>query len=151
MRSEKEVNVAGSSPDHASSTPQDKRSSEVGELRTRAVATKPQLRLLHDPDVPFEEYIFYAERSRAEEDQLAKNDDGRVKVALKDIFIPSASSQVRTGAGADGAWSAATELNLSDPAVRATISDEEWTNASRALRTASAAACFYLITTDIRM
>lgn len=31
----------------------------------------------------------------------------------------------------------------------AVISDEEWTNASRALRTATRGAAFYLITTDI--
>jgi hypothetical protein len=30
-----------------------------------------------------------------------------------------------------------------------TITDEEWTNASRALRTATRGAIFYLITTDI--
>ena len=29
------------------------------------------------------------------------------------------------------------------------ITDVEWTNASRAFRTATWAACFYLITTDI--
>jgi hypothetical protein len=32
---------------------------------------------------------------------------------------------------------------------RLEISDQEWTNASRAFRSASAGACFYLITTDI--
>lgn len=130
-----------------------KRSGEVGSLRTRSVAVRPQNRLLHDPQVQLEEYIFYAERSRAEEDHDAKLNPA--KLTLKSVFVPSAGKTVRdgngegVGAGASGAWDAVTELNLSDPAVRAGISDEEWTNASRALRTASAAACFYLITTDI--
>lgn len=124
-----------------------KRSGEVGELHiSRPVAVRPQQRLLHDPAVTFEEYVFYAARSRAEEDEgaaAAAADaaaGGRRVVSLKTILIPSAA-----GAGPG----AAAELNLSDPAVRAGVSDEEWTNASRALRTATAAACFYLITTDI--
>lgn len=124
-----------------------KRSSEVGELHTRSVAIKPQHRLLHDPNVTFEEYLFYAERTRAEED--GKMPGTKPRVTLKAIFVPSANSGVVEGAAASGAWDAVTELNLSDPGVRAGISDEEWANASRALRTATAAACFYLITTDI--
>jgi hypothetical protein len=41
--------------------------------------------------------------------------------------------------------------NLDDlaGAERLEISDDEWTNASRAVRTATWAAIFYLITTDI--
>lgn len=148
MMSEKEAAAATTPPGaDVDSTPQEKRSVEMGDVNSRTVAIKPQSRLLHDPDVSFEEYLYYAERSRAEEAHLATKDEGRVKNAFKDIFMPSASSQVRTH---DNPGGAATELNWSDPAVRATISDEEWANASRALRTASAAACFYLITTDIR-
>jgi hypothetical protein len=36
-----------------------------------------------------------------------------------------------------------------ESADRLAISDDEWTNASRAVRTATWAAIFYLITTDI--
>lgn len=43
----------------------------------------------------------------------------------------------------------ASDLNYSSRANRVDISDEEWSNASRAFRTASSGACFYLITTDI--
>lgn len=117
-------------------------SGEVGELRTHAVVVKPQQRLLHDPAVPLEEYMYYAARARAEEDDAAAaNTTKKPAVSLKAIFVPSAGNTASE-------WDT-TDLNLSDPAVRAAISDEEWTNASRALRTASAAACFYLITTDI--
>ena len=37
----------------------------------------------------------------------------------------------------------------SPPPTRISVSDEEWMNAQRAVRQASGAACFYLITTDI--
>ncbi|KAJ4424393.1 hypothetical protein N0V82_000913 [Gnomoniopsis sp. IMI 355080] len=141
------IDSGSGSPDrHAANSLDRKQSGELDDVRSRAVAIKPQQRLLHDPNVTFEEYLFYAERTRAEEDRAAEANPARV--TLKSIFIPSASRGV-VSEGADGSWGAVTDLNLSDPAVRATISDEEWTNASRALRTASAAACFYLITTDI--
>lgn len=39
--------------------------------------------------------------------------------------------------------------NLADRSNRLSITEAEWTNASRAFRTATWAACFYLITTDI--
>lgn len=133
----------------------EKHSSELGELRSHAVAIRPQERLLHDPDVTFEEYMYYAAKSRAEEDASVRSGPAasdKAKTTLMDIFLPSARGGIRELKGAavtDGSGGAMRELNLSDPQVRATISDEEWTNASRALRTATTAACFYLITTDI--
>lgn len=39
--------------------------------------------------------------------------------------------------------------NLAREDARINITDAEWTNANRAFRTATWAACFYLITTDI--
>lgn len=132
--------------DNVSPSPE-KRSAEVGELRTRSVAHRPQERLLHDPDVTFEEYMFYAALSRAEEDASAHS---KPKMGFMDVLLPSKNGGIRELKGnATGSSEAIHELNLSDPKIRATISDEEWTNASRALRTATAAACFYLITTDI--
>ncbi|ROV94988.1 hypothetical protein VMCG_08297 [Cytospora schulzeri] len=130
----------------------EKHSSELGELRSHAVAE----RLLHDPNVTFEEYMYYAAKSRAEENATARSGPAasaaKAKTTLMDIFLPSARGGVRELKGAaatDGSGGALREMNLSDPQVRAAISDDEWTNASRALRTATAAACFYLITTDI--
>lgn len=125
----------------------EKHSTEVGELRTRAVAFRPQERLLHDPNVTFEEYMYYAAMSRAEEDAGAAS---RPKMGLVDVLLPSKNGGIRELKGsATSSSEAIHELNLSDPKIRATISEEEWTNASRALRTATSAACFYLITTDI--
>ena len=40
-------------------------------------------------------------------------------------------------------------VNIADRTSRANVTDEEWTNASRAMRTATIGAIFYLITTDI--
>jgi hypothetical protein len=53
-----------------------------------------------------------------------------------------------SGAEKHGAEINAT-VNLAKPENRDQITAEEWTNASRALRTATKSAIFYLITTDI--
>lgn len=91
--------------------------------------------------------MYYAALSRAEEDASAAL---KPKLGLVDVLLPSKNGGIRELKGsATSSSEAIHELNLSDPRIRATISDEEWTNASRALRTATAAACFYLITTDI--
>lgn len=51
----------------------------------------------------------------------------------------------KNGNGSDSAGS------KSPPAepIRPTVTEEEWINAQRAIRQASGAACFYLITTDV--
>lgn len=43
------------------------------------VGIRPQHRLLHDPAVTFEEYHYYALKTRAEEDALAVNDRGMLR------------------------------------------------------------------------
>ena len=118
---------------------------------------RPQERLLHDPRVSFEEYHYYALKTRAEEDAIDRNDPSHGKVRLIDILFPP-----KRGPGVQGQLPTApvsppdeekrrssVNANLADRATRAVITDEEWKNASRALRTATWAACFYLITTDI--
>lgn len=119
----------------------DNRSDSLGSSTT---AIPPQRRKLHDSSVTFEEYFYYAQRTRAEEDAQPKPKSER---SWTSILFPSKSDggvrQVEShGEGHKG-------KNLADPRVRATVSDEEWTNASRALRTATRGAIFYLITTDI--
>lgn len=108
-------------------------------------ATRPQHRNLHDAGVTFEEYMYYAKRTRVEEDNLPRPER---ESGILSIIFPSKSDggvkQETENASRDG-----TDMNTSDPANRMTISDEEWANASRALRTASRGAIFYLITTDI--
>lgn len=104
---------------------------------------RPQHRKLHDPTVTFEEYHHYAQLTRAEEDSLGGQETG-----VLSMLFPSKSDggvqQTTTNVTKD-----ASTMNYSDQANRLTITDEEWTNASRALRTATRGAIFYLITTDI--
>lgn len=104
---------------------------------------KPQHRKMHDPDVTFEEYAYYAKQTRAEEETHTP----ATKTGILSILIPSKSGP-GAGHGADG--KVKTDVHVTgNQTARAAISDEEWANASRALRTATRGAIFYLITTDI--
>lgn len=139
---------------------------------TTSTAIKPQHRRLHDSDVKFEEYMWYAEKTRALE--LADNGppvaEGKpsvwqlitrkkTKKDAHDVQIPPEVRNEKTRSDSElspdsSALSqtpvaAATNVNLSKASNRMEITDEEWTNASRMLRTATWGACFYLITTDI--
>lgn len=112
----------------------DEKNSEKGSP-TRS-GLRPQDRPLHDNSVSFEEYHYYAQQSRAEEETLPKDGaDGIMSV----IFPKKSGNAVEEHV----------DTNLSDATKRAAVTDEEWTNASRAMRTASIGAVFYLITTDI--
>ena len=114
----------------------------------------------HDPNVSFEEYLYWAELSRNDERYEDPNHDytlfGKV---LKKARRPIVS----TSAGAGGNQSAAPRNNghlekealdekagsESSPQTRFVITDDEYVNASRAVRNATWGAVFYLITTDI--
>lgn len=102
---------------------------------------KPQARKLHDPDVTFEEYHYYALQTREEEASLPKPTTRWREIMLRKK--PEHEGHERVGE------TTTSDLNFSNRANRIEISDEEWSNASRAFRTASSGACFYLITTDI--
>ncbi|OAQ74092.1 amino acid transporter [Pochonia chlamydosporia 170] len=106
------------------------------------LAIPPRLRRLHDPEVSFQEYQHYARITRAEQDALPKP-TGKKNLLM--YLIPNLQ-KAETGP-ADVA--VRPDVNTSDIEQRKTITDEEWTNASRALRTAGTGAIFYLITTDI--
>jgi hypothetical protein len=96
---------------------------------------QPYQRKLHDPSVTFEEYHYYAKLTRAEEDSHPKT--GRETKLLSLIFPSKSDGGVQRAASGDH------KIDGSS------ITDDEWTNASRALRTATRGAIFYLITTDI--
>lgn len=107
------------------------------------VALRPQHRKLHDRTVTFEEYHYYAKQTRAEEDMLTEKETG-----VLSILFPSKNDkgvQLET----KNVTRDASTMNTSSVENRRLITDEEWINASRALRTASRGAIFYLITTDI--
>jgi len=79
---------------------------------------RPQHRKMHDKDVTFQEYQYYAERTRAEEDSV----QGTESVGILKILFPT-----KSGHGAGGEKNSAMG-NISTPERRAHISDEEWTN-----------------------
>lgn len=104
---------------------------------------RPQHRKLHDSSVTFEEYYYYAQQTRAEEEQLTDKETGVLSI----IFPTKNDTGVRQET--ENVSRDASAMNTSNKANRMLITDEEWSNASRALRTATRGAIFYLITTDI--
>lgn len=113
-------------------------------------AIRPQHRPLHDSSVTLEEYMYYAEKTRAEEDAVAAT---KPPTTFMELIFPSKGTARRIE-GFKPTEKEAKENPPANPNAAASgnkllITDLEWTNASRALRSASAAACFYLITTDI--
>lgn len=128
-------------------------STDVG--RNRPIM--PQERLLHDPAVTIDEYRYYAKETRAEEDEASRIEIPQMGI-LQIMFPPkNGPSAVHTASEASplgGDYekrqgSVTGNTNLARRDLRLAVTDEEWTNASRAMRTATCAACFYLITTDI--
>lgn len=124
------------------------------EIDHRQGPIPPWNRGLHDHTIRFEEYQYYAALTRAEE-ETAKHD--AAPVGLMQVLFPT-----KAGAGVkaidvvnenrapgDSANEKEIDEKGSPRGERITIADAEWTNASRAVRTATGAACFYLITTDI--
>ncbi|KAJ5548552.1 hypothetical protein N7513_005786 [Penicillium frequentans] len=101
---------------------------------------KPQAREPYDSGVSFEEYTYYAQKTRAEQELL----DPPV-LNVRQWFGKSSESN----ASSQDVTTTLTEEDFTNRARRLEITDEEWTNASRAFRSASWGACFYLITTDI--
>jgi hypothetical protein len=106
---------------------------------------KPQYRLPHDPTITFEEYHHYALKTRDKELALEAP-----KLNWREWLSRSknsAETETPTGgvvASNDSAQNTRpTEKGPSDAeqSYRVDITDEEWENASRALRTASAGAC----------
>lgn len=108
---------------------------------------KPQMRKLHDPSVTFEEYHYYARLTRAGEEQRHLESAPPKQGILKTIFPPK-SSEATDAPNRNGSIDEKV-LNINKAAQRMEISDADWVNASRAMRTATWAAIFYLITTDI--
>jgi hypothetical protein len=121
-------------------------STEKRNAKPTAVFVRPQDRALHDPKVTLEEYMYYAGKTRAEEDVNASQ---APKTMIKDILFPSSGkAQLATHEATGAIDQTLDNVNLNKAENRAAVSDLEWTNTSRALRSASAAAAFYLISTS---
>ncbi|WYZ38135.1 hypothetical protein EsH8_III_000049 [Colletotrichum jinshuiense] len=121
---------------------------------------------IHDPNVTFEEYLYWASITRAEEKEANERyvrARGPVTVTsvIKDRFKKGDEhDRFLGGNGGGGATedAGAGEKTEGDKAlqpasvgedVAAAVTPEEWKRASRAMRTAGWGAIFYLITTDI--
>lgn len=102
---------------------------------------RPQHRKLYDHSVTFEEYLYYAKKTRLDQDSLERSDAGR-KVSLLKVMFPPKSSRAQLDEKMG-------HLNTSVPSQRAIVTDDEWMNASKALRNATGMAIFYLMTTDV--
>lgn len=119
----------------------------VGAHVVQSTYIKPQARKLYDPDVSFEEYHYWALKTREEEVHYdpPKNN-------IRQLLSGKRKSAHDIGSESNGGRDPSkdhTEINFASRDNRIEISDEEWANASRAFRTASTGAAFFLITTDI--
>ncbi|KAJ5579658.1 uncharacterized protein N7459_005643 [Penicillium hispanicum] len=101
---------------------------------------KPQAREPYDVNVTFEEYHYYAQKTREEELSLEAP-----VLNIRRLFQKKSDDSEPSEVPA----TTLTEEDFTTRARRLEITDEEWTNASRSFRSASWGACFYLITTDI--
>lgn len=88
---------------------------------------------MHDPDVKFEEYYWYAQRTREEEKNFVSP-----KLNWREVLLRKKNGE---SGEVDAHASHLTEKDFGDRSHRLEISDEEWTNASRMFRTASWGAC----------
>ncbi|KAJ6113429.1 hypothetical protein N7523_006746 [Penicillium sp. IBT 18751x] len=93
---------------------------------------KPQAREPYDAAVSFEEYHFYANRTREEQLALEAPHWNVLQLFRKKSQLDAQDNLPVT---------TLTEADFRNPERRLQISDEEWTNASRAFRSASAGAC----------
>lgn len=115
--------------------------------------SRPTLRNLHDPSVTIEEYLHYAAITRAEEEALpvikspfkkvlgfgGKHDE---KIVGPEDNNTSTLQSSTTGQGLDEKKAHGDALAPA-PSV-AIVADEEWVQASRAMRTATWGAVFYV-------
>ena len=119
---------------------------------------------LHDPSVYFEEYLHYAAISRNDARFEDPNHEYTFRSRKKPVLPSTTETQGQDAGAHEKSTAAATPFsekeiegnsqNSSSGAPAYTprymeISDEEWVTASRAARTATWGAVFYLITTDI--
>ncbi|KAF9694088.1 hypothetical protein EKO04_007726 [Ascochyta lentis] len=102
---------------------------------------RPQHRKLYDPSVSFEEYLYYAEKTRVDQKATDQDGGGQEVSLLKIMFPPKSSKVVLSEKMAN--------LNTNIASQRAVVSNEEWINASKAMRNATGMAVFYLLTTDV--
>lgn len=102
---------------------------------------KPQHRAVHDPNVSFEEYHYYAKQTREEEKSFESP-----KLNWREVLLRKKNEHDFP----ETTVRELTEEDLSIPSRRLQITDEEWTNASRAFRTTSWGACEWYSSSRVR-
>jgi hypothetical protein len=106
----------------------------AGEAALQSTVIKPQARKPHDSSVSFEEYYYYAQKTRAEELTIeAPTLNWRTLLYM----------EKKTGHEAPAISTEGADFSSADHRLQ--ISDEEWTNASRTFRTAGWGACKYCV------
>jgi len=118
------------------------------------------IRAIHDPSISFEEYAYYAAITRAEEKEANERHVAATgPKTLKSVIMGRFSKGNEHVVNSPPESLSAGEKSGSDEKAVApgspprrnlgNVSDAEWKNASRAVRTAGWGSAFYLITTDI--
>jgi hypothetical protein len=114
---------------------------------------------IHDPKITFEEYMYYGAITRAEE--KAANEryieaagPKTIKTVLMNRFSKGKVEPLPVDSPNSPTESAGEKNGIDEKAMTPQrnlggVSDNEWKNASRAVRTAGWSSVFYLITTDI--
>ena len=113
--------------------------------------TRSAIKKIHDSSVTFEEYLHYAAITRQDQRQIANGPtDDALKVSGIKGFNPFKGTKASTNV-TTSTEIAEKQSSISSPSGRQplVISDEEYMQASRAVRTATWGAVFFLITTDI--
>ncbi|KAF7934404.1 hypothetical protein EAE99_002856 [Botrytis elliptica] len=125
-----------------------------------AKATELALPSIHDPSITFEEYVYWAEITRAEE----KIANEKFVAAQGPRSLKSTiTNRFSKGKGAQDSFDTPPTTTLASNekdgldeksvvpgrSVQSAVSEAEWKTASRAVRTAGWSGVFYLITTDI--
>ncbi|KAF2137207.1 uncharacterized protein K452DRAFT_236198 [Aplosporella prunicola CBS 121167] len=129
-----------------------RRSKEVDETINREIRTEPsalRVEYQHNPDITFEEYLYYANETREYEKTLSTKGHGlsSIRTVFSRDKKPKAEESTQTQEGQ--ARPGGTGGPDATAGVFDVVSDEEWHQASRAARTATWGSVFYLITTDI--
>lgn len=118
----------------------------------------PSQRKSYDPNVSLEEYRHYAKLTREQQEEMhrsGQNKSGLFQQMLGRKEKAIVESDPAPPSSGDEAKIEKKDLNGGNDRRRSSfmghgvITNDEWVNASRALRTASWGAGFYLITTDI--
>ena len=100
----------------------------------------------NDSSISFEEFVYWADRTRADE-KLAQ--DAVMQARGKRTLKGTVRRRFSRGQQDHRIASEAMTASTSQEEVITGISEKEWTQASRALRTATWGSIFYLITTDV--